>query len=354
MPEASDQKYLTLILGAGASVAYGLPTGDELVRRVAERMQNDDASDVQRLGHKLELYDPISIDTYLMRYYSEPTQKNDLESYKAYIAYEIMHSMQEAWHGKTDSEKKFNAKNKENWLRFLIPELLNLYERDPSSECPIKIITFNYDLAIEFYLQRIIAQHVQTKDFKDGFFRWVSGSIIHMYGQVGGYYWQKCDQNTFNIWQNIVERMWTNGKSRLNKEDFLRLGYDFQRNIQVIGEPNRALDGHVQQAKQWIAQSKTLLITGYAYHADNNKLLDLEIVGKNANHIIAGVYGAHKKLKDRVEKLFSSGIHPQTKTYYNRVKNFDESQPNNPLLSIYDLTTYDILRYEVTLSELYG
>lgn len=317
-------------------------------------MQDDDIGEVQRLGHKLELYDPTSIDTYLMRYYSKPEHHRDLESYKAYIAYEIMYSMQEAWHGNLNSEKKFNAKNKENWLRFLIPELLNLYEEDPASECPIKIITFNYDLAIEFYLQRIIAQYVQTKEFKDGFFRWVSNSIIHIYGQVGGYDWQKCDQNTFNLWQNVVERIWTYDKSRMSKKECLRFGYDFQRNVQVIGEPNRALDKHVEQAKKWITQSKTLFVTGYAYHADNNKLLDLETVSKNSNHIIAGVFGAHKKLKDRVEKLFYAGIHPITNTYYNRTKNFDDNRPNDPLLSIYDLTTYDILKYEVTLSSLYG
>lgn len=356
-------RYLTFILGAGASVPYGLPTGDELVRHVATHMIRSDRQEDKSLGRKLELYDPLSIDTYLMKYYSQKEREDDLQGYKMYIAYEVVRSLQNAWLGKSNAMgeepnekpfKRFSLRNPENWLRFIMPELIDLYDKAPDSECPIKFISFNYDLSIESYIDNIIGAHTATKEFKEGFFKWFSGAIIHLYGQVGFYPWHKdCDQESMKIWVDTLSRLWKSDKG-LSAEELHSHTYNLSRHIKVIGEPSRANGADVKLAKQWIEKSQTLVFSGYAFHPDNNKLLELEESSKLARQIVVGLYKTNRRTREFVEKLFTSGINSVTAKAMQRTNRYNGSEPENPLLYIHeDHKTYGLLKDELNLSQLY-
>lgn len=362
-------KYLTFILGAGASVPYGLPTGDELVRRVATHMIASSYPDEKPLGQKLELYDPISIDSYLMKYYSQKGRENDLASYKAHIAYEIIRSLQNSWLGASNSIEsslvdkpllRFSSRNPENWLRFIIPELLDLYEKSDNSECPIKFISFNYDLSIESYLDKIITKHTATREFKDGFFQWISKAIVHLYGQVGSYHWQEeSDKNSTNIWVHSLSRSWADNQA-LSKQDLQNHAYQLSKRIRVIGEPTRANDVHLNLAKKWIEKSQTLVFSGYAFHPDNNGLLDLENTSRAARQVILGLYKTNKRTKNLAKKLFAVGLNSTSNTNMHRKELHSGNEPENPdpqnpYIYIHEeCTTYNLLKDELNLSELYS
>ncbi|MFN7185985.1 MAG: hypothetical protein ACK5V0_08110 [Alphaproteobacteria bacterium] len=356
-------KYLTFILGAGASVAYGLPTGDELVQRVATHMLRSGNDCDKKLGSKLELYAPLSIDSYLMKHYSQEGRESALRSYKAYIAFEIMQSLQNASLGRSNgyeetdkATKKFSLRNPENWMRFVIPELLDLYENYPESECPIKFVIFNYDLSLEFYLDRVISEYETTNEgFKKGFFKWISEAIVHLYGQVGFYSWQKdYAEAAMNTWQHLLSRSWAR-RQPVPSTDLQGHAYELQKHIRVIGEPTRANDAHVTLAKEWITKSYSLVFTGYGFNEDNNKLLELSETSKSVEGVICGFFGMGGNKERDAKDIFNMGLNPRTNTNKTRSEIlFQPRSPvNHPWLVSYNATTHQLLKDKLTLSKLY-
>jgi hypothetical protein len=374
-------KYLTFILGAGASVAYGLPTGDELVQRVATHMLRSKDDSEKRLGSKLELYAPLSIDSYLMKHYSQKGRENALHSYKAHIAFEIMQSLQNAWLGNKNSTEendrkssKFGLRNPQNWLRFIIPELLDLYENYPESECPIKFIIFNYDLSLEFYLNRVIREYQAAQDekaFQDGFLRWVSDAIVHIYGQVGFYPWQKDYnsnsleiQNSMNFWTYTLNRAWAEKRS-LPLEQLQTGAYELQKHIRVIGEPARANDAHVTLAKDWIRKSYSLVFTGYGFNEDNNTLLELSETSKSVEGVIFGFWDMSINKQEDAKTIFKDALYSSAddkpyssdtivKKVQRQVVDFTpNNRVNYPWIRCCEARTYQLLKDELTLSKLY-
>lgn len=351
-------QYLTFVLGAGASVPYGLPTGDILVERVAQRMLRSSDSITKNLGKKLELYHPLSIDSYLAKNYSQDLQ--GLRRYKQYIALEIINSLQcgflgySPWDGE-EQIKRFSLHNKQNWLRFLIPELLDLYLKFPDRECPVKIITFNYDLSIELYIDRVVRNSHHEPDIKNNFLRWFGASITHMYGRIGSYDWLESghSQQAHN-WMNAIHYQLALGK-RVPTEDLFSWADTFSNDIELIGEAARANDKSTKQAKEWLESSLTVVFSGYAFHDENNNLLALQKTAQAVRNIIVGLYHVNARTKGKVNNLFSTGISAATTNTVHRTKDFSAHQPYEPLLNIYENhLTYDLLKDELELNKLYS
>lgn len=357
MSEADAKpKYLTLILGAGASKAYGFPQGDELVRNVARRMINYSAdyekSMTQQLGKQLRLYDPLSIDSYLSKYFQNNPKA--LKLYKTFIVAEILYAHQVAC---CNQQKQFGQDNNQNWMRFLVPELIDLFTRKPDQECPIKIVTFNYDLSLEYCLDNIIANFESDANRREAFLKWVFAAIVHVYGYMGCYTWQSKNgpNNYTNIWHNIILRSW-HGEAPLRDDDVLLHAETFQHEIRVIGETERIVDEDAfSKAKDWISLSRSLVFTGYAFDKDNNARLELEKTSQNATNVIVGLYNKTKRIDAVVKELFTTGISTATHCTEHRHKQFNPSAPGNPILLVHDhITTYDLFREELVLGELYG
>ncbi len=357
MAKADEKpKYLTLILGAGASDAYGFPIGDELVRKVARRMINYsedyEKSLTQQLGKKLRLYDPLSIDSYLSKYFQNNSKA--LRLYKTFIVAEILHAHQVAC---CNHQKQFGQDNSQNWMRFLIPELIELFARNPNQECPIKIVTFNYDLSLEYCLDRIISNFETDANRREAFLEWASAAIVHVYGHVGCYTWQNgsvANERT-DVWHNQILSSWHN-ETPLKDNAVLCCAENLQHEIRVIGETERTVDEDASsKAKDWISRSRSLVFTGYAFDKDNNARLELEKTSQNATNVIVGLFNKTKRIDAVVKELFATGISTATKCTEHRHKQFEPSEPGNPILLVHDhISTYDLFREELVLGQLYG
>lgn len=82
----------TLVLGAGASVGYGYPTGDGLIDCVIQQLskeENQQDENARRLQRLLSFYDPQSIDSFLNHYKSE---RGLIDFAKTEIAYCLLKS----------------------------------------------------------------------------------------------------------------------------------------------------------------------------------------------------------------------------------------------------------------------
>jgi hypothetical protein len=167
------KKKTVLILGAGASVPYGYPTSADLVERVKAAAQSDQSFDyVKRFISDLERYAPPNIDYFLHQLYGDHEQTGDktkekmLKLGRELIAEVILKSEKK---NDRNFAKDEDGKN-QNWYRFLRHDLLSdralegekgdngLPEALNRSLDNLKIITFNYDVSLEYYLYDTLSQ----------------------------------------------------------------------------------------------------------------------------------------------------------------------------------------------------
>lgn len=239
---ASEQKYLTLILGAGASMPYGFPSGAVLVSDIIKEAKKytltsldsnqggigeklppirqdydiiknhfrnsinlypdlDDSvlSKVsETIVNQLTLYQPTSIDSYLGNLYN--AQDDESKIHADLCKYYICKCIAEHY-----DLKKFRipaadnlpagvenladeAKKRPKWLQHLFNAIFYyLHKRDYKVEqLPIKIITFNYDTLLEqHFFDWVEKNNFLTAEMKKKVVQLFCESIRHIYGQIG-------------------------------------------------------------------------------------------------------------------------------------------------------------------------
>ena len=136
-----------LILGAGASMPFGFPSGLELIDRICERARGSDQQIIDVLdilnikgdilgafSNELRLAAPSSIDEFL------ENRQDYLEIGKALIAVVIAES--------EDSLKLLGRQHPErHWYRYLLSKLRGSLSE--FSQNQLSVITFNYDRSLE-------------------------------------------------------------------------------------------------------------------------------------------------------------------------------------------------------------
>jgi hypothetical protein len=385
-------QYLTIVLGAGASKPYGFPLGDALVDQMVARTLDHARhieSNVKKLyrdslpdnavrhiealklsAETLELYAPLSIDRYLDSYYRNDPEA--LKDHKDIIALEILHCFCQA-----HIKKNFGKKNEGNWLRFIIPELFDIFDsykaRNKHLACPIKFITFNYDLSLEFYIERIVynARKYSLEERED-FLKWIGASIVHVYGQIGAYTWSGCaNQEAVQSWHTFTHELLNHrytaegliAAESDEKRALWRLAQKFSKNIELISSIRTEKCQSSSTIENWLTNTRTLLFSGYAFHPENNKILGLTNwdnkpthLAKNMHGIILGLYKASRREDAAARELFVEYVeaNQSMKRAVFDGKNHPNLDRQSPWMIGYNLTTYDLLRDEVILSHLYS
>ncbi len=267
-------KKTVLILGAGASVPYGYPTGADLVERVKAAAKSDVQSldYVKRFISDLERYDPPNIDYFLHQLYGDHAQTGDtpkekmLELGRELIAEVILKSEKE-------NNGDFVAKDKEgkkhNWYRSLRHDLLSggalegkmgengLPEALKSSLDNLNIITFNYDVSLEYYLYDTLSQVLDEEGAQAVLEKL---EILHVYGQIRGGDSPLAIAGYGNLKNN--EQIYDNAK-------------EVAPHISVIGE-NKSRDEKIKEkAKAMLKDAETLAFFGFGFDEENLKVLGL-------------------------------------------------------------------------------
>ncbi|MEN3371040.1 MAG: hypothetical protein V7609_3183 [Verrucomicrobiota bacterium] len=163
----------TLIVGAGASVPLEYPTGAELRDWIIEGRGMDDdwgaegEADQKRLNWRLRRSLIPSIDAFLAE-----KENEDLHSWGIKcIAGALL---------------PCEAKKKEEpptWLCMVFNAIRG--RKDQDHQHPLKIVTFNYDLSIEYFLfHAFLASYKLSQEDARRMFD-ESVQIIHVYGQLG-------------------------------------------------------------------------------------------------------------------------------------------------------------------------
>jgi hypothetical protein len=180
-------KNTVLVLGAGASVEYGFPTGEKLLRLLTRESRDETENKLfESLGllekanefRKGLLYSATpSIDNYLSR-----KEGDDLRVGKLALAYELAACEVHDPLMKLDIE--------DNWYRYFWHRMLAEWKTPESlvGANKISVITFNYDRSLEHFLTTAIA-NTFTRPLPNAtkIRRRLMRAIFHVYGSLGLY-----------------------------------------------------------------------------------------------------------------------------------------------------------------------
>ncbi len=169
-----------LVLGAGASAPFGYPVGSALTERIKDELRPNQPGQLHhdlisagfsaglllRFRDELRYSQRPSIDAFL-----EDWEADFMDVGKAAIAASLIRH-----------EDRDKVVDEPNWYRRLFAEMTD--EKDFSNN-QLRIVTFNYDRSLEYFLLRCLPSRYHVSRAK--VLKWLSQKpIIHLYGSLGG------------------------------------------------------------------------------------------------------------------------------------------------------------------------
>ena len=247
-------KTIALVLGAGASAWLEFPLGGTLRNRILNLVDHERFSFAVNTGlysfgeHELKIFinefkksQMNSIDSFLAR------RREYTDIGKAAIAAILLEA--------ESQNDLFSHESKDNWYRYLLNRLSSetWNELDFSQ---LKIVTFNYDRSLEFYLKGSL-QHAYGKTIEEVEEKLSQLEIIHVYGSLGSAF--KTDQDFLTY------------GAKLESEIVLKSS----KNLRVIPE-GRDSDPVLNQARELLTQADAIAFLGFGFDSINIKRLDAE------------------------------------------------------------------------------
>lgn len=255
----------TLVLGAGASLPYGFPSGAELISRILDNLA-DKASElrislarcdvnqeyIHRFRTQLLASDCKSIDSFIYK------DKDRTELGKLCIAHMLMKAERDSI---ADSEDKLltarvELKNKskeakaDHWYAIL-KQALEVDSPDKLKENKLTVVTFNYDRSLEYYLFRALCADYGEIHEKEVIAALKAIEFIHVYGQLGTMPWAE-DANVFEY-----------GTLTLHPPDLRRVS----KRITVMNEA--VAQNNFERAHAALASADKIVFLGFGFHEAN-------------------------------------------------------------------------------------
>lgn len=303
------------ILGAGASVPYGYPTGFELAEGIKTFLLNfpydpkvasKDMAEVHNFFNQLvsplpklkQFYDALlKASTYSIDKFLE-NRPDYLELGKLLIAYMLK-----------KKEHEFNLfinLKEKNWYA----ELFNRIDANVEniSKNRISFITFNYDRSLEFFLYNLLKSR-STKRDEDILQAFNSIHIIHVYGSLGCFPWESsCPiPYSYEFTPDHIKKM--------------------SANIQIMS--NEGETEEFRAAHKLLNQARNIYFIGFGY--DFSNLHRLKIIEYAKNKVVKGtVIGIPLTLQKEIESFFNLDVRFDSKEN----KNIYTKQSNRSILLV--------------------
>jgi hypothetical protein len=248
------QKRTVFILGAGASMPYGFPSGEDLVRRIVDLSPSSGAlleagftaDQIGGFCATLRESAVSSIDSFL-------EHRRDLQKIgKACIALILIGH---------EGPGPLYQRNAESWYNMLADRLDTTINRFPENK--LSIITFNYDRSIDQYLFRAFKQRWDSS-IGNTYAAFANLKIIHLHGQIGTLPWQGAELSRCREYRPDGD----GGNVLVGAEG-----------IKIISDQSLEESPDFIAARQLCYQADRIYILGFGYHQDNMRRLDLPLAG---------------------------------------------------------------------------
>lgn len=264
-----------LILGAGASISYGFPSGIRLKAEICNAIRGGqgpinrdlelsaDAEIVQEFYQNLLLSSEMSIDAFLE--HNKEYYKIGVRAIASILLRKELHNgLFENW-----IDKWLDADNNEkHWYQLLFSKLNAPFEDFQKNN--LKVITFNYDRSLEYFLLKSMISKYSNQPENEVIKNLHHIPILHMYGKLGSL--PDYDLDGDFVPYNLFE---TDAKHR----DEI---YEASKNIVTIHQTEQ-LEATVKQAQDYMLEAQRIYFLGFGYDKTNMERLFL----KNGNNLLA-------------------------------------------------------------------
>jgi len=245
------------VLGAGASLAYGYPTGADLARFLAKlHLQADSPlegrrSEVETFCNELRLSGCDSIDTFL-------ENRDDLRDIGLAWLLERIGELEFTY-----KENPFSTKEddlRDHWYKYMFNRLIpDGMKFEHVAALGVTFVTFNYDRSLEHFWHTALQHRFNTssdaaRDAQEAYF-----PVIHVYGDVGPLPWQT---GADDIGRPYGCR-WTPSVHARCCERIALI---------TDGSPR---SGPIVRARTAIINAKAIFFLGFGYHRTNMKRLQI-------------------------------------------------------------------------------
>ena len=251
-----------LVLGAGASMPYGYPSGDQLYTEIMEMSRSSGGvQDLTSAGFKPQFIEKFCTDLRHNQQYSIDRFLNQRREYsdigKFSIALRLVRCEVPEGMERVGLETG-------HWYRYLWNRLSSGNTWEAFEKNALRIITFNYDRSLEHYLARALAALEPERSYADAVAHVQKIPIRHMYGQLG-----KLTGDT----EAVIKYLNGARPYETHAEKFVvDLAAD---GIQTIHERDLDTDlgGAIREDMTW---AHRVCFLGFGYDEDNLKRLELD------------------------------------------------------------------------------
>lgn len=280
----SEIKETTIILGAGVNkeINESISTGIELLHDVANRVTDRTAPGGEYLSNAIKRYTGLepqvfenflmhldhyndtvespSMDAFLHEIETFPEFERDKDNFKK-IGMLMILSQVVGWEGsETVTKLEKERIERKTWLSVLSDYIrTNKLIHGPK----LKIITFNYDRILEWYLKA---------EFGEQGCQFVNENVQHVYGRIANYPGLERKKNEVDIDFGLEN-------SKFEVLDRLKDNIQLMRDIV-----------NTETIKSAVSRAKKLIILGYAFDSTNNQRIGLTEYKNHHAKMICNVY----------------------------------------------------------------
>lgn len=293
-----DGKKTVFVLGAGASIPYGYPSGVSLLKQLARLNPNHipfraaqqlgfSRDDISRFTSLLQQSAPPSIDHFLER----RTEYDRLG--KILIAGLLLES-----ESKSIGIIPSLLAEEEHWCSKVFDKLCT-----PSFESlsfkNLKVITFNYDKSLEHCFFSMLKSRY-SKSEQDMSLKIKELEIQHIYGTIGDLDWEEATGRPYG--EGTVQFDSPEGTNLVRK---VSEGIRVISNVRDGDETNQVL----QKCCEWLNDANRIILLGMAYHQENMERLGFPLSSKPSRTVIEGSgFGLTELEKEHFEGSFGISI----------------------------------------------
>jgi hypothetical protein len=230
-----------LILGAGASVPYGFPSGRNLKTIILRRLFQDDI---------IGSYGPMGFEKGIILRFRAEFRQSGVDSIDAFLEHRPefinlgKNAIAEALIPFEQEQLLFPPVN--DWYGYLLNQLNAQHNQFANNR--LSILTYNYDRSLEWYLYKALKARFGLND-ENALIMIKSIPIIHLHGKLGNLPWEE------------------NGRPYHESLDRPEI-YMSRDKIKIIHELNPD-DAEFQRARHLLSERSQIIFLGFGYNRTN-------------------------------------------------------------------------------------
>jgi len=258
----------TIVLGAGASMPYGFPSGEQLRNSICGSIGLQTKLPLA-LEKRSQIHKEITVE------FIKAFLHSNVASIDAFLTKNSHHErigklcIAEELCSREKPESVMRIGIDDHWYKLLWNELItDANKADDLLKNKIHIITFNYDRSLEYFIHESIKYTYPEEDDSTALAILEKLNILHVYGELGKFHY-KSSPNT---------RIY--GNEYIDKEQI-----EIAANgIKVIPDARNDVEESFKQAREWFDSSDTIGLLGFGFDPMNvNRLGIKDIMDKHLN-----------------------------------------------------------------------